>query len=242
VRHCAEDRQHLSSGEVHVWTARTTDDGGTTAEMLQFLDREERARATRFVIRADRMCFIQSHAVARQILAGYSGIDAATLVFAHNERGKPYLASHVSGRSLQFSVSHSGHCCMIAVRHDHPVGIDVELVRDMPHAIDIARRYFAQAEAGYLNSLPETSRQDAFFSLWTHKEAMVKALGGSIAESLRSIEFGADPGRRLRLRSINENPSLVRKWSVVRLDPAPGYVGAVASVRPVRSFKMRAWN
>ena len=68
--------------------------------------------------------------------------DAATLTFARNRQGKPYLTPWANGPDLQFSLSHSGDYCMLALRLDHTIGIDVEEMRDLPQAIDIAESYF----------------------------------------------------------------------------------------------------
>ena len=109
----------------------------------------------------------------RRILADYCGADGATLGFASNRHGKPYLIPRARP-NLQFSVSHSGDCCMLAVQRDHAVGVDVEKLRDLPQAMDIVQSYFTPAESRALAALPETAQRDAFFVLWTHKEAIVK--------------------------------------------------------------------
>ena len=88
---------------------------------------------------------------------------------------------------------------MLAVRLDQPVGIDVEKIRDLPRGIDIAQTYFAPAESRALNRLRGTARRDAFFALWTHKEALVRALGLSLAPNLARLEFDLDPAGGPRL-------------------------------------------
>ena len=131
---------------------------------------------------------------------------------------------------------------MLAVRLDHPIGIDVEQMRDLPGAIDIAQRYFTPAESRVLANLQRTARRDAFFALWTHKEAMVKGLGVGLANNLGRLEFDLDPVGGPRLMAWNGDRSVGQKWSVRRLDPAPGYVAAMASVSPIRSLKLRDWG
>ena len=108
----------LSMGEIHVWTACLVDDRRVTAALLPLLSREERARGAQFVSEHDRMRFIHAHGSVRQILSGYLDADAATLTFARNRNGKPCLVPQANGPKLQFSVSHSSDCCMLAVRLD----------------------------------------------------------------------------------------------------------------------------
>jgi 4'-phosphopantetheinyl transferase len=131
---------------------------------------------------------------------------------------------------------------MLAVQLDHSIGIDIEKVRDLPQAIDIVQSYFTRAESKALSALRGGARRDAFFALWTHKEATVKGLGISLAAHLGRIEFDLDPTGGLRLVAWDGDQSVAQKWSVVRLDPAPGYVAAVASAHPIRSLVSRNWS
>jgi 4'-phosphopantetheinyl transferase len=239
---CVDIRAGLTIGEIHVWTARLFDDDRATAGLLPILDQEERSRATKFSFERDRTRFIQTHGVVRRILASYGDADAATLIFARNRFGKPYLVSWANGPNLQFSVSHSGNHCLLAVRRDHPIGIDVEKVRDLPQAIDIAQSYFTPRESRALAALRGTARREAFFVLWTHKEATVKGLGISLAANLGRAEFDLDPARGLRFVGWEGNQSVAQSWSILRLDPAPGYVAAVASAHPIRSLTLQNWD
>jgi 4'-phosphopantetheinyl transferase len=236
MTHPCVDRPALSIGEIHVWTARLVDEHHATADLLRMLSREEQAQAAQFSFERDRMRFIQAHGVVRQILSNYCDADAATLTFARNHHGKPYLIPRANSPNLQFSVSHSSDCCMLAVRLDHPIGIDVEKVRDRPQAIDIVQSFFTPAESRALASLQGTLRRDAFFALWTHKEAMVKGLGLSLAANLGGVEFDLDLVGGMRLVAWDGDRSVARRWSVLRLDAAPGYVAAVASAHPIRSL------
>jgi len=210
--------------------------------LLPLLSREERARAAQFSFERDQGRFVQAHGRVRQILSNYSQAGAATLTFARNRYGKPYLVPHADGPNLQFSVSHSANCCMLAVRLDHRIGIDVESVRDLPQNIDIALRYCTPTESGALTALQGTVRRDAFFALWTHKEAMVKGLGIGLAANLGRVEFDLDPAGGLRLVAWDGDQSVAQKWSILRLDPAPGYVAAVATEHPIRSLRVQNWN
>jgi 4'-phosphopantetheinyl transferase len=242
MTHRCVDRRGLSIGEIHVWTARVVDDQRITTALLGLLSPEERVRAAQFSFERDRVRFIQAHGTVRQILSKYSELDAATLTFARNRDGKPYLVPQANGPNLQFSISHSGNCCMLAVRLDHPIGIDVEKVRDLPRTINIAQRYFTPAESRALAALQRTIQRDAFFALWTHKEATVKGLGINLAANLGRVEFDLDPVGRLRLVAWHDDRSVAQRWSVLRLDPALGYVAALASAHPIRSLAWQNWS
>jgi len=236
------DRPALSIGEIHVWTAHLVDEYRATADLLAILSREESAQAAQFSFERDRMRFIQAHGIVREILSNYLDADAATLVFARTHHGKPYLIPRANDPHLEFSVSRSSNCCMLAVQLDHSIGIDIEKVRDLPQAIDIVQSYFTPVESKALSALRGAARRDAFFALWTHKEAMVKGLGISLAAHLGRIEFDLDPIGGLRLVAWDRDQSVAQKWSVVRLDPAPGYVAAIASAYPIRCLTLHNWS
>jgi 4'-phosphopantetheinyl transferase len=242
MMHLVVDRQDISTGDIHVWIACIADDCNVTAKFLPILSQEERAKAAHFVFDRDRQRYVQTHGIVRRILADYSGIDAATLTFIRNRHGKPHLAGRPNGQDLQFSLSHSGNCCLVAVRLDHPVGVDVENVRELPQAAEIAQRYFTADEVRFILALPGEAQRNAFFDLWTHKEAIVKGLGVGLAANLQRIVFELDPVQGLRLAARDGDPSIGRTWSIFRLDPTPGYVAAVASGHSVRSLTLKNWN
>jgi 4'-phosphopantetheinyl transferase len=242
MRPRAADRAGLSVGEIHVWTAHLMEDHRVTAALQPLLSRGERARAAQLSFEHDRMRFIQAHGRVRQILSEYSKADAATLAFARNRNGKPCLVPQANGPTLQFSVSHSGDCCMIAVRLDEPIGVDVERVRDLARAIDIAQTYFAPAERRALNALRGTAQRDAFFALWTHKEATVKALGISLGGNLARVEFDLDQVGRPRLAAWDGDQAVVQHWSVRRLAGAPGYAVALATAKPIGTIVRKTWR
>lgn len=242
MRRHVDPHPGLSVGDVHVWTARLVDDHRAAASFLRILSRSERARAERLSFQRDRVRFIQAHGIVRRILAGYCNADAAALTFVRNRDGKPSLVPRTNDRNLQFNVSHSGNCCMLAVRLNDAIGIDVEKVRDLPRAADIVQGYFTPAESRALSALRGRARRDAFFALWTHKEALIKGLGFSLAPNLGRVAFDLDPPDDPRLAAWDDDASVIENWSICRLDPVPGYVGALAGAQPIRSLTLRSWS
>jgi 4'-phosphopantetheinyl transferase len=231
----------LRDNEIHIWTTHLVSDDVATAELASILDRDERARAARFAFDLDRIRFIQSHGFLRHVLAPYAHCGAAELVFTKGNHGKPRLMSVSSDADLHFSLSHTRDYCVVAVRLQYPLGVDVEERRDLPNAVGIAHQQFAPEESRHLAGLTGIAQRDAFLSLWTHKEAIVKALGINLGDNLGSAEFEFGAGR-LRLKSWNGDRSIVRGWSVVPLNLGLGHIGALATVYPFRSLKQQSWD
>lgn len=98
------------------------------------------------------------------------------------EKGKPYLTD----KSLFFNLSHSGKVCICAVS-DKDLGCDVEKIKRAK--MNIANRFFSKEECLFLESTPESERDNAFFRLWTMKESFIKAVGTGLSMPLNSFSI-----------------------------------------------------
>jgi 4'-phosphopantetheinyl transferase len=232
----------LRAGRTCVWTAELVDEDDATAEFACLLDARERERAHRFRFERQRRYFIQSHGILRRILAGSIGVEAAALVIREGPWGKPLMAVPKRDSELQFSLSHSANCCMVAVRSGGPVGIDVEQVRDLPNSADIANRMFTRAESALIGRLAGADRREAFFALWTAKEAVVKTLGRSLADYLDRMQFELDLAGRVRLVSLDGDSAAPRSWSVQRVDAPAGFAAALAGCPGFATVEHFAWR
>jgi len=229
---CASRHSTLADGEIHVWTARFVDDEPLTDSRIALLDTDERMRAARLVERRHRMRFIQFHAFTRQVLGRYLGVPAAEVRLTVGPHGKPQIDRGATHPELHFNLSHSEDCCLPAARLGCAVGIDIELVRDMPDALAVARRFFTRSEAELLARLDGDARRNAFFALWTHKEAAVKALGESLAQNLKRVELRLDPTGHPRLHSFAATQTVPGGLWLRRLDAPAGHAAALASLGP----------
>jgi 4'-phosphopantetheinyl transferase len=211
----------LSSQDVHVWTSFL--DGGEDARSV--LDDAECLRADRFLLPHARAEFVRSRTILRRILAGYLTRDPASLAFAVGPHGKPAL---VDGGNLQFNVSHSGNCFILAVRLDQPIGVDVEQHRTVSDVNAIARRFFTAAEADQIEALPATDQEASFRALWTLKEAVVKAAGEALIHHMDRIEGRLDAQGRACFVAWHDMSS----WETFQFTPAPGYTATLATKPP----------
>ncbi|MET0503890.1 MAG: 4'-phosphopantetheinyl transferase superfamily protein [Luteibacter sp.] len=172
-----------------------------------------------------------------ELLATYAGPDAPAI--ARAEHGKPYFpAPH---DTLGFSWSHSGDVALLAVARGpagFQIGVDVETVRPRPRALELSRRFFAPAETAWLESLPEADRLGGFLTLWTAKEAVLKAHGGGLSYGLHRVAFAVRGGRATPA-SFDGEVAPIEAWQVHPLSLGEGLVAAVAwrdGERAVRVF------
>ena len=168
------------------------------------------------------------------MLSSYLGVEAGAIAFSTSEHGKPHLDG---GSTIRFNLSHSRNIALLAVCDGFDVGVDVEFMR--PITDDIAGRFFSSAENAALKALPEEDRLPSFYACWTRKEAFLKGLGTGIGGGLDKFSVTL-PGQGTP-RLSDDGSHITAGWSVAHLEPALGYVGAVAmkTVPPlVRCFRL----
>jgi 4'-phosphopantetheinyl transferase len=198
----------------------TTEVSDEELERLQSaLNEAEAARALRFHFERDRRRAIVSRGTLRELLARDTGRAPREVDIIDDARGKPALRTG----EIAFNVSHSHELIAIALA-DGAVGIDIEWIRPMgADAMRIARAHFSLAEIDRLEAAPDGD--DAFFAIWTAKEAVVKAAGGGLSIDLRSFTV-PDAGEAF------EPVEGVEGWLVRRAEaPVAGYRVAVAALK-----------
>ncbi|MDP8909369.1 MAG: 4'-phosphopantetheinyl transferase superfamily protein [Chloroflexota bacterium] len=197
------------------------------------LDDEERARAMRFVRSPDRRRFVLAHAGLRLFLARCLDVQPAAVRYESGVHGKPRLARDLP--ALEFNLSHSAGLGLLAVARDRAVGVDVEHLRDVPEALNIADTHFSPVERDVLVSLPPADRGAAFFRCWTRKEAVIKALGEGLGRALGSFEVDLAPGSTSALARFDGRPGNVAGWSLRDLTAPTGYTAAGAAAVALRA-------
>lgn len=179
--------------EVEVVRARL-DDFPDLGRCRTVLSQEERSRAAGYKLKEPGDVFVLARGLLRLELARRLGVDAGALRFDLRPSGKPDLRRlGASGPDWRFSVSHTGAHVAIAFASGVDVGIDIERLDREVKPLDIAKRYFTPREFSALRSTPEEARTKAFFAGWTRKEAIVKARGLTMAESLTTLTVDLDP-------------------------------------------------
>lgn len=184
----------------------------------------ERDRLDRLRVPDDRRRFLAAHAGLRILLAAALHQSPQSFEITAGPHGKPALAT---GR-LTFSIAHAGDYALIAIATQTDVGIDLEPVRSFADRDDIVARYFHPDEAAEIAAFSEDERHVAFFRAWTRKEAILKALGVGLGVEIGRIRVGTGVQPREHHHRFDDVDPLRRAWLLVDLDPAPGYVGALA--------------
>ena len=89
--------------------------------------------------------------------------------------------------------------------------------------------------------MPLEQRAVAFFSVWTRKEAYLKARGEGIAERLRDISVSID-SEQIPIRLTDSmDPCSALRWRLYDLDITPGYAAALAAEGTRHQIRMMRW-
>jgi 4'-phosphopantetheinyl transferase len=166
-------------GVCKVWWARP---GDVRPEHDALLGDADLARRARLALPADRQRLTAGAAVARLVLGTALGTPPAelridrTCVSCGAQHGRPRV---LDAEGLHFSVSHSGHCVVVAVLPGSPVGVDVEAVGHVPpdEVGDLACCALPDGEREHLARLPAVDQPRAFTVSWVRREAVFKATG-----------------------------------------------------------------
>lgn len=104
-------------------------------------------------------------------------------VITYNQNGKPELDF------CFFSISHSGDR-VICVLSDREIGVDIEVLSPLKKR----ERYmlFSDAECRFVNNA--CNLEQAFYTVWTMKEAYIKAVGGALSDCAK-IDFVTNKGK-----------------------------------------------
>lgn len=227
----SETRPLLQGAAVHLWLAERGDPADDSV-----LGAEERARAARLQQPQDRALFVLAHAVLRELLARYTGEPAADLPLSAGQHGKPRLPPG-SHDDLRFNLSHSGDAVLVALARGRDLGVDIEVVRPHDDLDAVAAQVFADDERAAIAAAGER-RLDAFYALWTRKEACVKAWGRGLGIPLRAFSVLPSGGSGI----VCPDDDAASRLSCRSVAMPAGYAAAVAVSGEPGDLVCRRWR
>ena len=192
------------------------------------LSRGERVRATKFLVERERRRFVAARAQLRELLGSRLGVAPGTIDLVYGPLGKPALSPTFAGSAIRFNLAHSGDVAAYVFTRGLEVGIDVEIVREVPEADRIAAGLFARAEREAYRLLDPIDRPLAFFRCWTRKEALLKAIGDGVGLRLDRCAVSLAPGEPARILEVDGVPGDRCGFTLADFAPGRGILGAVA--------------
>jgi 4'-phosphopantetheinyl transferase len=217
----------LADDEVQVWAASLNFPAEDMEVFAATLAPDEQARAARFVFERDRQHYIAGRGLLRMLLADHVGIEPANIVFSYGPHGKPTLPPADPDRVLEFNLAHSRDLALYAFGWNRQIGIDLEHIQPMPDEDDFAERFFSVNEIALLAALSGDRKTEAFFKIWTCKEAILKAIGSGLSKPLSQTEVAWDHEGSIRIMRVDGDQREAAHWQLLTFEPAPGYHAAL---------------
>ena len=191
--HNQDADKQLAPGEIHIWLNFLNLHQAKLKHLYPLLSAAEKARSEEFSHFRARKNYIASHGFLHSVLSYYLHTPPADISFTHDEKGKPSISESLNLQQVQFNLSHSQNLAMLAVCREQSLGIDIEYGQRNNDWTGIARRFFTPNEQQALFALPKAQQKDAFYKIWTRKEAHMKVTGLGLSLPPTQFEVSAPP-------------------------------------------------
>lgn len=228
----------LQAEEIHVWTVTVSDWVPHLAALSATLNAAERERAARFRFEKDRRRFSLCRGLLRSQLGSYLSVEPREIEFRFGAQDKPELAPSGLPR-VEFNLSHSDEAAFFAFAAGQRLGVDIERIRPGADVHGLGSHVFTARELDKLSAVPEPEKLDLFFSLWTQKEAYIKAVGLGLVAPVRDITVGEGLIPKGDENGIGLIEGYGTHWSLLSLAAPEGYKAALAVEGHLRSDRLR---
>lgn len=233
-----------NASALQLWCAFPEDlfDPAAAEVCAELLNQEERARWQRFRPEHRRREYLATHALARSALSFYRPVAPRDWRFVTNAYGKPSPAPECG---LRFNLSNSpglAVCLVVDASGEvgpAEVGVDVEAWKRADEIVTVEYKVFSAPELAQLDALPETEKPDRYLSLWTLKEAYIKARGMGLALPLREISFLFDDAGAVRLEVSDGVDEDASRWRFRCLDYAGHRIAMAWEGAAARELELR---
>jgi 4'-phosphopantetheinyl transferase len=215
----------IEDNHIHVWQARIDTSSGFPEEILNTLSQDERERAHKFQFQKDREHYILRHYQLRLILSKYCGCQPHEIKFRYNSYKKPFIFMP-EFKEIKFNISFSHDLMLVGLNKHKDIGIDIEKVHEIHDLETLAVNNFSSQELKALNE--NLDKTKTFFTIWTRKEAFIKATGKGMYYPLKSFCVNIISTGSCERPVIFNRPIKSRLWRIAELITSEGYIASLA--------------
>lgn len=193
----------------------------------QLLAPDEVSRLECMIADTTRDQFIVSRVLLRTVLSHHTGNPFHRWRFIAEPAGKPRVVAPKHAQGLQFNISHTNGLVVCAVSNGPEIGVDVEHTGLSLNLMPLARRVLAASEFRAFMQADAAGQKSLFYTLWTLKEAYVKAHGGGFSIPLDAFCFDLTHGKP-KIEFSSRHPGDTKDWQFHRITPTSDHVLALA--------------
>ncbi|MFA4870538.1 MAG: 4'-phosphopantetheinyl transferase superfamily protein [Pedobacter sp.] len=165
----------LSKGITHIFKINIVLYESIKPEYLSVLDQKEITKANRFKNEDDKKRYVIGKYFSRIILSSFLNLEPKDILFSFTGNKKPYI------EGAHFNISHSGRFTIIAIS-PVAIGIDIEYINAKFDFSPLLNICFKESELNSIHDIVD------FYTLWTRKEAILKASGEGLIDNLHDID------------------------------------------------------
>lgn len=180
-----QDSLSITEKNIHLWLIDLSKKNLTPDTMKSVLDSKELNKVDGFNTTSEKESYLYFRAFLRIILSKYLEIKPKDVVINIGKRGKPF----VQDSEIKFNISHKKNVAVVAVAKNCEIGVDIEDLEKKFDYNKIVKRFFLTEEKEFLRGADNQERWNKFLRIWTLREAVVKALGKSMALSINKVSI-----------------------------------------------------
>jgi 4'-phosphopantetheinyl transferase len=212
--------------QIHLWQFDLESEKSAINSLLASLSPQEKQQADNFHRPQDAQYFITRRGLARATLAHYLGIRPELVVFTFGHHGKPHLSPNHHHTSTRFNYSSAGRYLVLVIGRGHELGIDIENQRRPVEFSAIAGSYFSSEEQRILQQYHYTTNE--FFTCWTAKEAIVKALGCGLSRQINDFTTLTSQGTLRKQLQLSNTDGTTASIYLQSLPQITGHIATLA--------------
>lgn len=210
----------IKEGDLHIWRYTLNEAEYEAEKAAPILSAAERQRCSEYINEKEKIRYTCNHRFVRQVLAQYLAVSPAEVNFSQAPMGKPF----VKDSGLFFNYSYRTTFGLLAVSNRNEVGVDIERIKVLQDVRTFASFSFSENERDIIFNTPAEQFQDTFFTFWTFKEAIIKALGVGLNADLTQIDLSAFIRSELNPLAFDKGNT----YTIKQVNALEGYKAAFA--------------
>ena len=148
-----------------------------------FLDKKELTRGNSFKYDILKERYFYYHFAFRKIISKYIDINPKKIKYTYTHNNKPYI----KGSSYHFNFSHSQNLAFCGIYRNNSIGVDIEVIKNNLSFYSISQIFYSKKELKEWQILPQLQKTNAFYQIWTAKEAYGKLKGIGLNYPLNEV-------------------------------------------------------
>lgn len=177
----------MNKETIHLFCFRLENYASLLKYKDEYLTIKELGEAEKFVS-PNNLYKLLSYLIRRVVLARYLNCKPAEVSFSYKKTGKAYLTES----KPQFNVSHSQGWFLLGVTDNKEIGVDLEVIKDMPKLDSFIDSYVSPERKNSLLLCKGYEKLSLTYLDWCMKESFVKASSLGIIEDFTKLNYIAE--------------------------------------------------